>query len=73
TKKGLFTMCLQQIVDTLDADIHKEFVEWLLKIGEGRIPEITHDSGYISLPSDIVLKNNTLQELINFVYPELPT
>ncbi|CAG8493525.1 1603_t:CDS:1, partial [Acaulospora morrowiae] len=59
------------IIDASDADMQREFANWLLKLGEGCIPEVTYNNGYISLPSDIVLKCNTYQGLIDFVYPNL--
>jgi hypothetical protein len=44
----------------------------LLEIGEGRVPTISEEeSDTIILPEDIVLSSQDLNDLINFVYPDL--
>ncbi|CAG8507378.1 17053_t:CDS:2 [Racocetra fulgida] len=58
--------------DNASNDIaQREFADWLLLIGEGRIAEVTPHSSYIKLPPSIVLHDESSQKLIDFVYPAL--
>ncbi|CAG8775597.1 9820_t:CDS:2, partial [Racocetra persica] len=52
--------------------VQSEFAGWLLKLGEGRLSEVVYNNSIISLPSDMVLRNNNMpQKLIDFVYAEI--
>ncbi|CAB5217445.1 unnamed protein product [Rhizophagus irregularis] len=52
----------------------KEFAEWLLKVGEGRIPTIRGlENNIIRLPNDIILPSQNINDLINFIYSNFTT
>ena len=59
--------------DDPDADRVKQFCEYLLPVGEGRIPAVEElGSDWISLRNDMCLRAGaTLDELIDMVYPNL--
>ncbi|CAG8766309.1 17415_t:CDS:2, partial [Dentiscutata erythropus] len=61
--------CLNE--DQRHAESQSEFANWLLQVGKELIPEVQPDSGFIHLPSDIVIQSNTPQNLIKFVYSNL--
>ncbi|CAB4488149.1 unnamed protein product [Rhizophagus irregularis] len=57
-----------------DAAEQKEFAEWLLKVGEGRIPTIRGlENNIIRLPNDIILPSQNINDLINFIYSNFTT
>ena len=67
-------MRLQRAENQPDAAEQKEFAEWLLKVGEGRIPTIRGlENNIIRLPNDIILPSQNINDLINFVYSNLAT
>src|SRR2546421_12573388 len=67
-------MCLQRAENQPDAAEQKEFADWLLEVGEGRIPTIRGlENNIIRLPNDIILPSQNINNLINFVYSDLPT
>ncbi|XP_057720026.1 uncharacterized protein LOC130934477 [Arachis stenosperma] len=51
----------------------KNFVEWLLKIGDGLAGDTTDGESIVYIPSDILVKNSelALDDLIDFVYPNM--
>ena len=52
----------------------KEFAEWLLEVGEDRIPTIRGlENNIIRLPNDIILPSQNINDLINFVYSNFTT
>ncbi|CAG8700909.1 9103_t:CDS:1, partial [Racocetra fulgida] len=50
---------------------NKEFTNWLLQIGEDRIERNATKSNYIKLPDNLYISSQNLQQLIDFVYPDL--
>lgn len=56
------------VFDDSSAITQRNFANWLLMIGEGRISEITKNSSYISMPLSIVVHDNSYQSLIDFIY-----
>jgi len=55
-----------------DAAKQREFANWLLEIGEGRIPTIRGlENNIIRLPNDIILPSQNINDLINFVYSNI--
>ncbi|CAG8769458.1 9513_t:CDS:1, partial [Acaulospora morrowiae] len=54
-----------------DATAQQDFANWLLQLGEGRIPMVKKEENMIKLPIDIVLPSQDIQDLINFVYADL--
>jgi ATP-dependent DNA helicase PIF1 len=56
-----------------DAFEQREFSEWLLKVGEGRIPIINNglNSNSIYIPDDLILPSQNINDLIHFIYPDL--
>ncbi|CAG8524975.1 29193_t:CDS:2, partial [Racocetra persica] len=48
-----------------------EFANWLLQVGEGLISEVQPNSSFIRLFSNIIIKSETIQNLIKFVYSNL--
>ena len=70
-RKLTINMRLRISTDILNAAAQLEFANWLLQVGEGLLPEVRPDSNLIRLPSDIVLRSTTYQNLIEFVYPDL--
>jgi hypothetical protein len=65
-------MCLLRAVNESDANKQKEFTKWLLKVGKGHIPNINGlGSNIIQLPNDIILQLQNINDLINFIYPNL--
>ena len=52
----------------------KNFVDFLLKVGEGKI-EVDSDLGndYIKLPDDIVFDKTTFNELISEIFKDINT
>ncbi|CAG8739213.1 5383_t:CDS:2, partial [Acaulospora morrowiae] len=57
--------------DTPDVTAQQDFANWLLQLGEGRIPMVKKGENIIKLPIDIVLPSQDIQDLINFVYADL--
>ncbi|KAL2921824.1 ATP-dependent DNA helicase PIF1, partial [Bienertia sinuspersici] len=57
----------------------EEFADWILKVGEGSIPGVSITEGgepcWIEIKDDYLISDdgNGLQNLINFVYPDLPS
>ncbi|XP_016184913.1 uncharacterized protein LOC107626523 [Arachis ipaensis] len=51
----------------------RNFIEWLLKIGDGLAGDTTDGESIIHIPSDILVKNSeiVLDDLIDFVYPDM--
>ncbi|XP_057745523.1 uncharacterized protein LOC130963419 [Arachis stenosperma] len=51
----------------------RNFVEWLLKIGDGLAGDTTDGESIVHIPSDILIKNSetVLDDLIDFVYPNM--
>src|SRR5438270_10509732 len=67
-------MRLQRAENQPDAAEQKEFADWLLEVGEGRIPTIRGlENNIIRLPNDIILPSQNINDLINFVYSNLTT
>src|ERR1044072_7510287 len=65
-------MRLLRAADDPDAAEQEEFAKWLLKVGEGRVPNVNKlDDNTIQLPNDIVLSSQNINDLIYFVYPGL--
>jgi len=57
-----------------DAIEQKEFTEWLLEVGEDRIPTIRGlENNIIRLPNNIILPSQNINDLINFIYSDLTT
>ncbi|XP_072088148.1 uncharacterized protein [Arachis hypogaea] len=52
---------------------HRNFAEWLLKIGDGLAGDTTDGESIVHIPSDILIKNSetALDDLIDFVYPDM--
>ena len=50
---------------------YARFCSWLLRIGDGTEPVID-DEHNITLPNEVLLPSNTLEELIHHVYPQGP-
>ncbi|KAH7850741.1 hypothetical protein Vadar_002294 [Vaccinium darrowii] len=54
-----------------------EFAEWILRVGEGKIPGIAliegNEPNWIEIPQQFLIRNGNraLHELINAIYPEL--
>ena len=52
-------------------DVHyRAFAEWLLRIGDGREPSNENDQ--ITLPPEVHLPSNTLQEMVDATFPQGP-
>src|SRR6185295_984761 len=66
-------MRLFQVVHTEDALLQQDFAKWLLQLGGGHLQIVEENDDIIKLPADIVLPSQDMQDLINFVYPDLPT
>jgi hypothetical protein len=65
-------MRLYQSYNSQNNDLkQKEFAELLLKIGNGEYPTDPGTENTITLPDDMVISNNNLTDLIDFVYPNL--
>ena len=59
-------MHLQRAENQPDAAEQKEFADWLLEVGEGRIPTIRGlENNIIRLPNDIILPSQNINDLIN--------
>ncbi|CAG8594061.1 5461_t:CDS:2, partial [Racocetra persica] len=69
--KSLKDFSNMPIPTTVYAAAQSEFANWLLQVGERLIPEVQPDSSFIRLPSDIIIKSENIQDLIEFVYPNL--
>ncbi|CAG8779045.1 8601_t:CDS:2, partial [Racocetra persica] len=65
-------MYLFQTNDSESITEQMQFADWLLQLGEGRIPSVSKNN-LIQLFDDILLSFQTLQHLIDFVYSDLPT
>ncbi|XP_057719139.1 uncharacterized protein LOC130933525 [Arachis stenosperma] len=52
---------------------HRNFAEWLLKIGDDLAGDTTDGESIVHIPSDILIKNSetVLDDLIDFVYPDM--
>src|SRR5947209_17573926 len=67
-------MRLQRAENQPDAAEQKEFADWLLEVGESRIPTIRGlENNIIRLPNDIILPSQNINDLINFIYSNLTT
>ncbi|PIA26472.1 hypothetical protein AQUCO_09300050v1 [Aquilegia coerulea] len=57
----------------------EEFSEWVLKLGEGRIPTKSlseyDESSWIEIPKDLLIENNgdPIQQIIESIYPDVTT
>ncbi|KAK9047878.1 hypothetical protein SSX86_033160 [Deinandra increscens subsp. villosa] len=56
-----------------DAESIKEFSEWLLQLGEGRLGGQNDGHAVITIPDDILIQDSPdpLQDLIQFAYPSI--
>ncbi|KAK9053943.1 hypothetical protein SSX86_025018 [Deinandra increscens subsp. villosa] len=56
-----------------DIDSIREFAEWLLQLGEGRLGGENDGHADIEIPDDLLIKDsaNPFQQLIDFVYPHM--
>jgi len=69
--KLTINMRLCQFHDSQSDLKQKEFADFLLKIGDGRYPTNIGTEDIITFPSDIIMSNGNLMNLIDFVYPNL--
>ncbi|PIA32904.1 hypothetical protein AQUCO_04300089v1 [Aquilegia coerulea] len=57
----------------------EDFSEWVLKLGEGRIPTRSvneyDDSSWIKIPEDLLIENNDdpIQQIVETIYPDVST
>lgn len=51
------------------SDTSADFTSWLLKMGEGKLPE--NDFGEIRIPPELLITPSTLTALIDFVFPDV--
>ncbi|PIA25525.1 hypothetical protein AQUCO_11200032v1 [Aquilegia coerulea] len=57
----------------------EDFSEWVLKLGEGRIPTRSvneyDDSSWIKIPEDLLIENNgdPIQQIVETIYPDVST
>ncbi|PIA33948.1 hypothetical protein AQUCO_03900069v1 [Aquilegia coerulea] len=57
----------------------EDFSEWVLKLGEGRIPtrsvNLYDDSSWIKIPEDLLIENNgdPIQQIVETIYPDVST
>ncbi|KAK9076629.1 hypothetical protein SSX86_004963 [Deinandra increscens subsp. villosa] len=56
-----------------DAESIREFSEWLLQLGEGRLGGPNDGRAVITIPDDILIQDSAdpLQDLIDFAYPSI--
>src|SRR3954469_22330698 len=64
-------MRLQHTDDTHENLRQRNFAEFLLEIGDGKYPIIPGTENMIDLPSDMIMPEGKLSDLIDFVYPNL--
>ncbi|KAK9074748.1 hypothetical protein SSX86_003066 [Deinandra increscens subsp. villosa] len=66
-------MRLAQGNESSDSESIKEFSEWLLQLGEGRLGGPNDGQAVITIPDDILIKDSAdpLQDLIEFAYPSI--
>jgi len=68
-------MRLNNAKSNVSADNIKEFVDWILKIGDGRIGLKENGECVVEIPYDLLIEaiKTPLFSLVNFVYPNLLT
>ena len=68
-------MRLNNAKSNVSADNIKEFVDWILKIGDGRIGLKENGECVVEIPHDLLIEatKTPLLSLVNFVYPNLLT
>jgi len=49
----------------------RHHADWLLQLGDGRLPHVQSDVDNIELPSDLCV--STVHELVDFVFADLPS
>ncbi|XP_021986331.1 uncharacterized protein LOC110882676 [Helianthus annuus] len=51
----------------------KEFVDWILKIGDGKIGELNDGDGIINIPEELLITDTVdpIGSLISFTYPDI--
>ncbi|CAB4464745.1 unnamed protein product [Rhizophagus irregularis] len=65
-------MRLFNATNNSDTAEQAEFAKWLLEVGEGRVPAISKtESDHIIILPVYHLNSQDLNDLINFVYPDL--
>ncbi len=69
--KLTINMRLYQITNTQENLKQRNFAEFLLKIGNGTYPIIQGTENMVKLPSEIIIPEGNLTDLINFIYPNL--
>ena len=69
--KLTINMRLHQTLNPRNNPKQNDFAEFLLKIGDGKYPIIPNTKTMIELPSEIVIPNGKLTDIIDFVYPNL--
>nr|XP_043616290.1 ATP-dependent DNA helicase pif1-like [Erigeron canadensis] len=67
-----FNMRLQQGSNTRQQQEIKEFAEWLLKVGDGKLSEPNDGEVEIEIPDDLLIKSthDPLSDIIECIYPE---
>ncbi|XP_057518354.1 uncharacterized protein LOC130799268 [Amaranthus tricolor] len=60
-------------IDLSDADEIREFVDWILKIGDGKLGEPNDGEVMIDIPEDILMKNvqDPIASIVHGTYPNL--
>jgi len=69
--KLTINMRLYQITNTQENLKQRNFAEFLLKIGNSTYPIIQGIENMVKLPSEIIIPEGNLTDLINFIYPNL--
>lgn len=66
-------MRLQSVNTPESATELKEFAEWILKVGDGKLNEPNDGEADIEIPDDLLLTNETnpLQAIVSNTYPNL--
>src|SRR6266498_3913463 len=69
--KLTINMRLYQIINTQENLKQRNFIEFLLKIRNGTYPIIQGTENIVKLPSEIIIPEGNLTDLINFIYSNL--
>ncbi|KAG5088981.1 hypothetical protein GYH30_001400 [Glycine max] len=66
-------MCLQTNVANTNSDDLKQFFDWLLDIGDGKLGELNDGYGEISILDEFLIKdfNDPIQAIVETTYPNL--
>ncbi len=67
----MINMRLHQILDLQNNPKQNNFTKFFLKIGDDKYPIILNTKTIIKLPSEIIIPNRKLTDIIDFIYLNL--